>query len=76
MESSNLVSIKFKTRNASNPAEKGIVQQYSQGGPFDVNLITTDNKCVPAHRFLLATFSKKWADVLRTTGLDGVIVGE
>lgn len=76
MEKSNLVPIKFKGRNASNPSDKGIADQYSAGGPFDVDLITSDDKCVSAHRFVLATFSKALSNKLNKAGLDGVIVGK
>lgn len=70
---SNLVSLKFKSRNASHPCDKGLVEQYNNGGLFDVELQTTDGKSVPAHRFVLAMFSKTWANTLRMCGLDGVI---
>lgn len=76
MELSNLVTIRFKSRNATNQTDKGIAEQYEQGGPFDVNLVTSDDKCVQAHRFLLATFSKTWANTLRNAGVDGVIASE
>lgn len=65
--------IRFRSRNASNPTDKGIAEQYSQGGPFDVDLQTNDGKSVSAHRFVLTTFSKAWANSLRSVGVDGVI---
>ena len=74
MATSNLVTIKFKSRNANNQSDKGIAEKYSDGEPFDVELQTSDGKSVPVHRFVLATFSKTWANTLRNVGWDGVIV--
>lgn len=77
------MQIRFKNRNhrngrnasnQSHQSDKCIAEQYGQGGPFDVELQTTDGKSVPAHRFLLTAFSKTWANALRTAGLDGVII--
>lgn len=73
MEKSNLVPIRFKSRNTTNQSDKGIAEQYNQGGPFDVDLQTNDGKSVSAHRFVLTTFSKAWSNTLRNVGVDGVI---
>lgn len=73
MEGNNKAIIRFKNRAASNISDKGVQEQYSDGGPFDVDLHTSDGKCVSAHRFVLVMFSKVWAIALRHAGIDGVI---
>lgn len=76
MDGSNSVTVKFNHRSDANQSDKRIAEQYSEGVPFDVNLQTSDSKSVPAHRFVLATFSKVWSNTLRNAGLDGVIVSK
>lgn len=76
MERSDLVSIKFKHRMASNTSDKRIADAYVKGARFDVDLVTADGKIVSAHRFVLAMFSKYLAKQLADAGIDGVIIGK
>lgn len=69
-------NIKFKNRTASNTSDKRIADAYNKAGAFDVNLITSDDKVVAAHRFVLSMYSKHLAGILRDLGSNGLIISE
>lgn len=76
MDPNQLVSIKFKNRNASNISDKRIAESYCKSAKYDVDLVTADGKHVSAHRFVLAMFSKYLAKQLADAGIDGVIMSK
>ncbi|XP_031638357.1 integrator complex subunit 3 homolog [Contarinia nasturtii] len=70
----NNYTIKYKSRSASNISEKRIAAAYSKGSQFDVDLVTSDEKIVSAHRFVLSLYSRYLAGLLKDAVMNGLVI--
>lgn len=68
--------IKFKLRSDLNTSDNAIAASHRKNAKFDVNLITSDSKVIPAHRFLLAMFSKVMANDIGDHHVNGLCLSE
>ncbi|XP_055321097.1 uncharacterized protein LOC129577670 isoform X1 [Sitodiplosis mosellana] len=66
--------IKFVHRTASNTSDKRIADLFNKGPSFDVDLVTSDEKKVSAHRLVLALYSKHLAGQIHDSGLNGLLI--
>lgn len=70
-------TIQFKKRSQSNNlSDRLIADSYSNGGPFDVDLVTADTRIVEAHRYVLSLYSKYLAKQMDDLGFNGKIISE
>lgn len=67
---------KFGHRTASNTSDKRIADLFNKGACFDVDLITSDEKKVSAHRFVLALFSKYLATQIHDAAFNGLLISK
>lgn len=71
------VTVNFKHRQASNTSDKRIADAYNKNTNFDVDLITSDEKKVSAHRFVLAMYSKYFANQISDIGIpNGLLISK
>lgn len=54
----NCFVIKFKNRDGQDISNQYLSEIYTNGPKFDLELISSDNKIIPAHKFVVFMFSK------------------
>lgn len=61
----NSILAKFKDRNIEEESNKCLAEVYVDGPTFDIDLISSDQKIVSAHKFVVCMFSDYLKEYLR-----------
>ncbi|XP_055299898.1 uncharacterized protein LOC129567258 [Sitodiplosis mosellana] len=61
----NCLVIKFKNRDSRDISNKHLAEIYVKGPKFDIDLISTDQKVISAHKYVVCMFSGYLKDYIR-----------
>lgn len=72
----NCFVVKFKDRHANDISNIHLAEIYTNGPKFDIDLISSDQKIVSAHKFVVSMFSIYLYDYIREFKPKGKACGE